>query len=167
MGFVRRGCAFRFWLWERIVKVAGDRGWSVNRVVNEAVMKYLEGLSGVEVERFRLLAEEQRLLGENQRLFVLLKRVLRDGAYINDAAKVVLLGDENYYERWQKRADGVWDRLTKEEADMILRVFAAREKNTRRIVEIERQLLPKDRLKIDLVEMGWRMPGKLRRKKED
>ena len=87
-------------------------------------------------------AERDWLLAENQELFLLKKRILQDGAYVNDAVKAVLLGDENWHERWQKRAEGVYHRLTKEELDALLRIFAAREKNTKRIVEIASQLLP-------------------------
>ena len=163
MSFVRRGFALRFWLWERLVRVAGERSWTINRLANEAVAKYFEeSLNGEEAERFKLLAEEDRLLAENQRLFLLIKRILRDGAYVNDAAKSIFLGDENLMERWQKKLEGLYNRLTKNELDFLLRAFAAREKNTERIVQIERQLLPQEKLDMGRVEKGWRLPGKRR-----
>lgn len=168
MGFVKRGLAFPYWLWERLTEISEDRNWTVNKVVNDAVLKYVaESLSGEDLEKFQLLAEENKLLAENERLFTVMKRVLRDGAYINDAAKCVILGDENFYERWQKKAEGLYNRLTKDELDFLLRIFAAREKNTARIVEIERKLLPEDRLAMERVEEGWRLSLKKRAKKND
>ena len=113
------------------------------------------------------MAERDRLLEENQGLFILEKRILRDGAYVNDAAKTLLIGDENVQERWQKKADGIWDRLTVGERDVILRIFARREANTRRIVEIQQQLLPDERLDIVDVEKGWQLPGKRRQRKDE
>ncbi len=163
MDFVGRGFALRFWLSKRLDKVAGEWSWTVSRLVNEVVVAYLEKLlSGDEIRRFELLVEEQTLLAESQRLFLLIKRVLCDGVYVNDAAKSVIPEDENLMERWQKKQEGVYNRLTKEELDFLLRAFAAREKNTRRIVEIERQLLPEDRLEMPEVEKGWRLRGNRR-----
>ena len=162
--YVSRGIGFRTWIFRKLTEIAAERRFSVSRIVNDAVIEHLgKDLIGVEVEKMRMLAEEDRLLEENQRLFLLIKRVLRDGAYINDAAKMVLLGDENWYGRWQKKAEGVWDRLNVEERDFLLRAFAAREANTKRIVEIERQLLPEERLKMDLVEEGWRLSSRSRK----
>jgi hypothetical protein len=66
--------AFRFWVWERILKVIGERKWSVSRYVNDAVEKHLEeSLGGDEAKRFLLLAESDKLLSENQYWFELMK----------------------------------------------------------------------------------------------
>ena len=156
VGSVRRGVYFKGWLFGCLRKAAEDRNVSFSSLVQEACIHYLGDLPDVDFKRVKLLAERDCLLRENQELFIQTKRLLRDGAYILDAVRKVLLGDtENIIKFGRKK--GLAHRIEQDELEVLLRLFKTRENNTRRLVEVLKELLPEDKISLQVFEKGWKI----------
>ena len=135
-------------------------GVEVNSFVNYACEKLLfETLTGEVLEQFRIEVEIEHLRVEERNLRQDLALILRNGAYLEDYAKKLLVGDRDEVSMLQHRR-GIYSQVDSKELDIILRILFRREAIAKRLVELMDKTLPKERYPFGLTEKGWKINPK-------
>jgi len=132
--------------WVRVLPVVRwlkKNGFVVNRVLNEALLEWV-GNEGN--EKLKLRARLYTLLAEENELRQTMRVILRSGAFLPSYAAKLVQGDEKLSARLGRQPlDAI---ASKEEAEIVRRILARRERVTKEIIEIEKKLLPKESYKL-------------------
>lgn len=138
---MRRTVWFRGELGRLLCDLSRRSGCSFNSLVNEAIEQYVKGCSN---ERLSLIAEKVALRREEVELRSDWRLISRSGAYLPAYVDKVVRPKDSPF----RLCSVPLAALDKEEEDVFLRIAARREHIARRLVEIERLLLPKDKFRV-------------------
>jgi len=158
----RRGCErgvyFRGYVYDFVSGFAERVSCSFSFAVNfllEKVLSEHQALSRVE-DQLRLEVRREQLLAEERSLRERLNVILRSGAYLQDYAKRLLLGDEEEISKFKRRV-GIYAHVNPKELNIILRIFKRRKDVVNELLEIEDKLLPSDTYPFMVTEHGWKI----------
>jgi hypothetical protein len=120
---------------------------SVNRLVNEAVLAFLKASDDGygNGEMLRLLAEKALLKREERELKDDWRVIGRSGSYLPSYVDKIVKPKDSPFRMGQVPLRA----LSANEEDVFLRIAARRDQIARRLVEIDRVLLPKKRFRLE------------------
>ena len=140
------GCSvwFQRELYHLLREFCRVKGLPFNRVVNLAVSEFLKSPSGCDVERLRLQFRLEELMREEHDLRRVWATIGRSGSYLPQYVDRVLRPQESPFRQGQVPLRA----LSVKEEEIFRRVAARREAIAREIVEIQDQLLPKEKFRL-------------------
>ncbi len=130
----------------------------VNKLLEAAITT---GQAGPVDERIQLEFERDKLLAEERQLRRNLNAILRSGPFLQNYAQKLILGGPEQIAMIKKR-QGIYANADTKELDIVLRILQQRENLSKKLVEVEDQLLPKERYPIAYGNHGFEVGHKSR-----
>lgn len=139
-----RSVWFQRELYRLLAEFCRVKGLPFNRVVNLAVSEFLKSPADCDVERLRLQLRLEELMREEGDLRRVWATIGRSGSYLPQYVDRVLRPQKSPFRKGQVPLRA----LSVKEEEIFRRVAARREAIAQEIVEIQDQLLPKDKFRL-------------------